>query len=169
MIDYLSYPRASLVRVKRTYDSNVSLGVPQPLLSRYYRAANPNTGEAEWRLDPASRQWDELIPYIDATKLYGDPPHLKPASALAAELEADRRRVARERYWAAVKALPGGTDPLWRYGSQSAEDTDDMRFALWDYSQPNRKPWFPRVRLRMKYGTSSLTEYAAKNGLTYPG
>jgi hypothetical protein len=78
----------------------------------------------------------------------------------------------REDWWLAVRALPGGNDPLWRYSSHGDDAPDDVArdldYRLGDDSRPDRGYWFPRLRLRLTYGTSSLLKYAESMGLPYP-
>jgi len=78
----------------------------------------------------------------------------------------------REDWWLAVRALPGGADPLWRWSTHGEDAPDDVArdldVRLGDQSQGNANAWFPRLRLRIKYGTSSLMRFAEMNGLPYP-
>lgn len=92
----------------------------------------------------------------------------------AAERERIEREWARRRedWWLAVRALPGGSDPLWIYSTHGEDAPDDaardMDVRLGDESIGNANAWFPRLRLRIKYGTSSLMRFAEMNGLPYP-
>lgn len=163
MIDYLSYPKSSLVRVRHPGQqvvghryNNVIWGIPRALVPRYYRAANDNGG-VEFYLEPDHPAWDELLPYVKAQKLYEPPkpPQVKPV--------VDENEV----YWSMIRKLPGGDDPLWQYAI-GPEDEDLHRFVMRDYSRPNKAPWFPRVQLVLRYGTADIHEFAAKHGLKRP-
>lgn len=78
----------------------------------------------------------------------------------------------REDWWLAVRALPGGSDPLWRWSTHGEDAPDDVArdldVRIGDDSRPDRGYWFPRLRLRLTYGTSSLLKYAESMGLPYP-
>lgn len=100
------------------------------------------------------------------------------AQFMAPDPVSERDRIERERakarddWWIAVRALPGGDDPLWMYSTHGDDAPDDVArdldVRIGDESVGNANAWFPRLRLRMRYGTTSLLKYAEDNGLPYP-
>lgn len=100
------------------------------------------------------------------------------AQYLPPDPAAERDRIEREwqrrrdDWWIAVRALPGGSDPLWRFSTHGEDAPDDVAADLdvrmGDDSRPDRGYWFPRLRLRLAYGTTSLLRYAEMMGLPYP-
>lgn len=180
-IDYATFPKQSLTRVVHPSQqvvghphNNVAWAVPDAILGQFYRPANPDAGRPEpWYLDADSPRWAaDLLPWAKALKLYSTQKPTQSAEELARKLAEDRHRVAREQYRAAVQALPGGMDPLWRYSSDGDDvaGEDDLRFMVGQHTIGGwSRTWYPRVVLRLRYGTTSLREYAERNGIAYPG
>jgi len=95
-----------------------------------------------------------------------------------ADPAAERDRIEREwvkrrdDWWYAVRNLPGGDDPLWRWSTHGDDVPDDIArdldVRIGDESQGNANAFFPRWRLRLAYGTTSLLKFAERRGLPFP-
>lgn len=92
----------------------------------------------------------------------------------AAERDRIEREWAKKRddWWFAVRNLDGGDDPLWRYSTHGDDAPDDVArdldVRIGDESVGNVNAFFPRLRLRLAYGTTSLLRFAERHGLPYP-
>lgn len=153
MIDYSSYPRASITGVMHP-GTRVLMAVPRELIRIYWdERREPNA------LPAADPRWANLRPWSEVqAELYGTP---ESPAARRRRLDAEYR--ARVAEWeAAVRSTEWGRDPLWAYGSRvydGAGETLDPRTG---------RSWFPRAQLMIKYGTTDLATYADRRGLPYP-
>ena len=61
---------------------------------------------------------------------------------------------------------------MWKYSTDNDDTSyaEDLRRYVMnaDSTDPNKPPWFPRLRLRLTYGTANFREYTERFGLTYP-
>ena len=146
----------------------VALAVPAALLSRYWRAKRPDGADGSWFLDGDDAQWNDLVPWVSATHDYTTAPAVAAAWQTAERAAFHARADAIEAWWAAARALPGGTDPLWSHGTDGMDDKSPQAISMFDESRPGVARWYPREELIARYGTASFLEYAANNGLVYP-
>lgn len=150
-LDYASYPRAAITKVMHP-GLRVLMAVPRDMLSVYYR---PDRSPAH--TDAADPAWEKLRPWADVER----------EMAVSAESPAARRRRLDAEYhdavyaWGeAVRATEWGRDPLWNHVGKTTDGaTTDGRTG---------RAWFPRLRLLARYGTTSLAQYAARQGYVYP-
>lgn len=168
---YTDHPEDQLTIVMRL-TTRIGYAVPASQLGTYWRPHRPDGADGSWFLAGDDPAWNELLqwfPFASQTAA-GDYPtrvrvHLR-------HLEDAARAKAQDDWWAAVRATEWGMDPLWDYKSDGEDEPDnpanDDAYKLADESTPDVPPRYPRRELREKYGTTSLTEYAARQGLPSP-
>lgn len=166
---YTVRPSDKLVKVMHPH-KRFYVAVPESIQNQFWKSGTGFVMNAPW--DDLIR-WDEVAQRPDWDVRAGDVPSLMKGNAQRAVVVA--RKAALLAYWEDVRALPGGNDPLWRYGTDGLSKEDppelwsDERFAAWDTRGGVRVfQYFHRMRLKMKYGTTSLRQYAANNGLVRP-
>lgn len=158
---YDDHPHEIIVAILDT--TNRVVGCPESQVPRF----RDSQGHAI-----KSAPWTQLRPYDMVKQTAEEVLALRRTREAAAAVE-ERRRLrdaAIQSWWDEVRTIPGGEDPMWQYGTDTDDPVkalDDKRYAVRD-ARAGSPPWFPRMRLRARYGTASLREFAQRNGVPYP-